>query len=74
MSKIIVQDPDHYYKTQHTLTGNRNANDLHDGFQIIISKTGYWDGKHHYGVFVKVFNERTGTVSAVNIKHHGVIE
>ena len=69
VKRVAVKDPDFYYKTQHTLMGNRNQNDLHDGYQIVFSKTGYWDGKRHYGVFVKVFNPRTGSLSATNIKH-----
>lgn len=67
--RIPVKDPDHYYKTQHELQGNRNANDLHKGHQIKISSTGFSNGAHHYGVFIIIFNRITGSQSATNIKY-----
>ena len=67
--KIIVSDPDSYFKTQHELQGNRNQNDLHNGYQIKIGITGFKDGARHYGIFVIVFSPITGAKSATNIRH-----
>lgn len=69
--KIAVKDPDYYYKTQHRIRDNNNGNvnDLHQGHQIKIDRTGYWNGKRHYGVFIYVYDPITGSKSATNIKH-----
>lgn len=67
--RIPVKDPDSYHKTQHELQGNRNANDLHNGYQITIGRTGFSNGAHHYGVFIIVFNPITGSRSSTNIKY-----
>lgn len=64
--KIIVTDPDHYYKTQHTYHGG-NDNDLHNGRQIKIRYSGVSSGAVHYSVFVLYFNSITGSQSYVNI-------
>lgn len=66
--RIAVEDPDYYYKTQHTLKGNRNENDLYHGHQIVIKHTGFWGGKRHYGVFALVFNRITGSSHAINVR------
>lgn len=67
--KVVIHDPDYYYKKQHAIRGNDNGNDLHRGHRIVIQSTGYWDGKRHYGVFVKAFDAITGAESATNIKY-----
>lgn len=63
--KIIIKDPDYYYKAQHAIRKQANGNDLYKGHQIKIAKTGYWDGATHYGVFVIVYDRITGSESAV---------
>lgn len=67
--RIVVQDPDFYYKKQHEIRGNSNGNDLHNGHQIVIGSIGF-DGKSkHYGVFVVLFDRITGARSLRNIKY-----
>jgi hypothetical protein len=63
--KITVKDPDYYYKTQHIIRGSDNRNDLHHGHEIKIDNTGYWNSARHYGVFVYVYNEVTGSKTAI---------
>lgn len=67
--RILVRDPDYYYKAQHEIHGLSNGNDLYEGYRTKIDFTGYWDGKRHYGVFVLAHNPRTGSVVAVNIEY-----